>query len=66
MEQAGNQNEASAKQTLEDVLFNGEEPTEAFLEELAVLNAVPPLADDEFERQALEAPGDDGDPCTPE
>lgn len=54
------------KQTIEDILLNGEEPTEEFLEEIIALNKAPELSDEEFERQALEAPGADGDPNTPE
>ncbi|MBL8413029.1 MAG: hypothetical protein JNM42_01160 [Propionivibrio sp.] len=54
------------KQTISDILLNGEEPTEEFLEEFIVLSEVPPLSDEEFERQALSAPGDDEDPSTPE
>ena len=54
------------KQTISDILLNGEEPTEEFLEEFIVLSEAPPLSDEEFERQALCAPGDDEDPSTPE
>ena len=52
-------------QTLEEVL-NGEEPGDDFLEQMAALNEAPPLSDEELERQALAAPGADGDPNTPE
>jgi hypothetical protein len=55
----------SGMQTIEDVL-NGEEPSEEFLTELAELNEEQPLSDEELERQALEHPGADGDPGTPE
>jgi hypothetical protein len=55
----------SGMQTIEDVL-NGEEPSEEFLTELAELNEAQPLSDEELERQALEHPGADGDPGTPE
>jgi hypothetical protein len=55
----------SKMQTIEDVL-NGEEPSEEFLTELAALNETQPLSDEELERQALEHPGADGDPSTPE
>ncbi|PPD57152.1 MAG: hypothetical protein CTY10_00580 [Methylotenera sp.] len=40
-------------QTLDDVL-SGEQPTDAFLEELAALDSSPALSDEELERQALE------------
>ena len=53
-------------QTLEQVLMDGQEPTDDLLEELNALKAAPELSDEEFERQALAAPGDDGDPSTPE
>jgi hypothetical protein len=55
----------SGMQTIEEVL-NGEEPNEEFLEEFAALNEAQPLSDEELERQALEHPGADGDPGTPE
>jgi len=55
----------SGIQTIEDVL-NGEEPTDEFLTELAELNEAQPLSDEELERQALDHPGADGDPGTPE
>ena len=54
------------RQTIEQVLVEGEEPTEEFLEEWNALENAPELSDEEFARQALEAPGDDGDPRTPE
>jgi hypothetical protein len=53
-------------QTIEQVLVEGQEPTDEFLEEFNALAAAPELCDEEFERQALAAPGDDGDPSTPE
>jgi hypothetical protein len=53
-------------QTVEDVLVHGEDPTEEFLDEWNELNNLPKLSDEEFERQALNAPGDDGDINTPE
>jgi len=52
-------------QNLDDVL-DGEEPTEALLEEVDALEHAPPLSDEELARQALEHPGADGDPSTPE
>lgn len=53
-------------QTLADVLASGAEPTAEFLEGLAALEAAPPMSDEELTRQALEHPGADGDPSTPE
>lgn len=53
-------------QSLQDVLVDGQEPTEELLEEFRALGEAPPLSDEELARQALEAPGDDGDPSTPE
>lgn len=53
-------------QTLDDVLIDGEEPTAELLEELAALENAPPLSDEELTRQAIEHPGADGDPSTPE
>jgi hypothetical protein len=55
----------SGMQTIEDVL-NSEEPNEEFLAEFAALNEAQPVSDEELERQALEHPGADGDPSTPE
>ena len=52
--------------TLEGVLVHGEEPTEAFLEEFAEQQSAPQVDDAELARQALAAPGADGDPDTPE
>lgn len=54
------------RQTIEQVLVKGQEPTEEFLEEWNAVQSAPDLSDEEFERQALEAPGEDGDPGTPE
>lgn len=42
------------------------ELTEEFVEELMALRGAPEMSDDELERQALAAPGGDGDPRTPE
>lgn len=53
-------------QTLEDVIFHGEEPTERLLEELNALRDGSSLSDEELERQALNDPGADGDVSTPE
>ena len=52
-------------QTLEEVL-SGDDPTDEFLEQMAALNEVSPLSDEELERQAMAAPGADGNPNTPE
>jgi hypothetical protein len=54
------------RQTIEQILIEGQEPTEEFLEAWNAGQAVPALSDEELERQALEAPGGDGDPSTPE
>jgi hypothetical protein len=54
------------RQTLDDVIVDGEEPTEELMEELEALKQAPPLSDEELARQALEHPGADGDPSTPE
>ena len=56
----------TGQQKLEEVLLEHEEPTLELLEELAALEAAPPLSDDELARQALEAGGADGDSSTPE
>jgi hypothetical protein len=54
------------RQTIHQVLVEGQEPTEEFLEEWNALENAPELSDDELARQALDAPGDDGDTQTPE
>lgn len=54
------------QQTINDVLADGQEPTEEFLEELRLLNEAPPLSDEDLEQQALSDPGEDGDVSTPE
>lgn len=56
----------SPRQTIQQVLVNGEEPTVEFLEEWNALENAPELTDEELEQQALNAPGDDGDTRTPE
>ncbi|MGQ3054490.1 MAG: hypothetical protein ACT6S0_22130 [Roseateles sp.] len=56
----------AAPQTLDDVLINGEEPTAELLEQIDALEQAAPLSDEELARQALEHPGADGDPSTPE
>lgn len=56
----------TSSQELEEVLLGHEEPTTAFLEELAALETAPLLSDEELARQALEAGGADGDSSTPE
>lgn len=58
--------EGPREQTLEDVLVRGEEPNEEFLERFRALEEAPELTDEEMERQALEAGGEDGDAGTPE
>lgn len=52
--------------TLEGVLLHGEEPTDAFVEEFAVLHAQAELSEEELALQALAHPGEDGDASTPE
>lgn len=54
------------EQSIEDVVVHGEEPTNEFLEEWNAIQNAPELSDEELARQALSAPGDDGDPTTPE
>ena len=54
------------RQTIQQVLVEGQEPTDEFIEEFTALNEAPELSDEELERQALSAPGDDGDVHTPE
>jgi hypothetical protein len=54
------------RQTIQDVMVEGQEPTDEFIEEFKALNDLPPLSDEEFERQALEAGGYYGDAGTPE
>jgi hypothetical protein len=54
------------RQTIQQVLVDGEEPTEEFLEELNALENAPELSDEELAQQALNAPGEDGDTRTPE
>lgn len=54
------------RQTIADILVAGEEPTDEFLEEFNALENAPPWSDEELARLALEHPGEDGDPHTPE
>ena len=54
------------RQTIQQVLVDGEEPTEEFLEEWNALGNASELSDEELARQALDAPGEDGNPKTPE
>ncbi len=58
--------EEMSPQTLEDVLLMGQDPTSEFVEEFKALNEAPPVSDEELERQALEAAGEDGHAETPE
>ena len=57
---------AQPRQTLQQVLIEGEAPTEEFLEEWNALENAPELSDEELARQALSAAGEDGDTQTPE
>lgn len=50
----------------EDVMLGKARPSAEMLDELAALDAAPALSDDELARQALEAPGADGNAATPE
>lgn len=54
------------QQTIEQILIGGEEPTEEFLDRWNALENAPEISDEELARQALDAPGEDGDPSTPE
>lgn len=54
------------EQTLEDIVLHGEDPSEEFIEEWNALQNSPDLSDEELARQALGAPGADGDATTPE
>lgn len=56
----------TGQQKLEEVLLGHEQPTQAFLEEVAALEEAAPLSDEELDRQAMEAGGADGDNNTPE
>ena len=56
----------TGQQKLEEVLLEHEQPTQAFLEEVAALEEAAPLSDEELDRQALAAGGADGDSSTPE
>lgn len=56
----------TGQQKLEEVLLEHEQPTQAFLEEVAALEDAEPLSDEELDRQALEAGGADADKSTPE
>jgi hypothetical protein len=56
----------TGQQKLEEVLLGHEQPTQAFLEEVAALEEAAPLSDEELDRQAMEAGGADGNNNTPE
>ena len=56
----------TSTQRIEEVLMGHELPDEALLEELAALEDIPPLSDEELARQALEDGGGDADTATPE
>jgi hypothetical protein len=57
--------EVARPQSIEDIVLYGQEPTDEFIEQWneAKRNQV---SEAELERQALEHPGADGDPQTPE
>lgn len=57
---------SAEEEALAQVLVEGQLPTDEFLEHFNALQTALALFDEEFERQALAAPGDDGDPSTPE
>ena len=56
----------AAHANFEDVLLGNAQPTPEMLEELAALQAAPPLSEEELARQALADGGADLDPSTPE
>ena len=56
----------TSQQKLEEVLLEHEQPTQAFLDEVAALENASPLSDDELAAQALAAGGADNDSSTPE
>ena len=51
---------------IDRALLPGTGRTPEELQQIAELDALPPLSDEELARQAEAAPGDDGDPSTPE
>jgi hypothetical protein len=63
---ADHEERRAAHASLEDVLLGNADPTPEMLEELAALQATPPLSEEELARQALADGGADGDPATPE
>jgi hypothetical protein len=63
---ADHEERRAAHASLEDVLLGNADPTPEMLEELAALQATPPLGEEELARQALADGGADGDPATPE
>ena len=56
----------TSTQRIEEVLMGHELPDEELLEELAALEGIEPLSDEELARQAMEDGGGDADPATPE
>lgn len=60
------ENAQPPRQTIQQVLAEGQEPTDEFLDEWNAQGDLPELSEEELARQALQAPGDDGDPHTPE
>lgn len=53
-------------ESVNQVLVGGEAPSQELLEELKALERAPAISDEELTQQALDAPGADGDPRTPE
>lgn len=51
---------------LDQILLRGADENNEPLEEIALQQQAPPLSEEELARQALEHPGADGDPDTPE
>lgn len=56
----------TSNQRIEEVLMGHEAPNDDLLEEIAALDAEPPLSDEELTRQALADGGGDNNPQTPE
>jgi CheY-like chemotaxis protein len=57
---------APLPERIEQALADGQEPSRELLDEVRELADAPSVSDEELARQALAAPGADGDPRTPE